>query len=46
MGCSLKQSEFKKSKQGTEFTYFSDEERNRYPFASDNDAEWFVCKTA
>lgn len=31
MGYSLKQSEFDKSKQGAEFTYFPDEEWNKYP---------------
>ena len=41
MGYSLKQSEFDKAKQGTEFTYFPDEEWNKYPFASEQDAKWF-----
>lgn len=39
MGYSLKQSEFNKSKQGTEFTYFPDEEWNAYPFASEQDTK-------
>lgn len=41
MGYSLKQSEFKKSKQGTEFTYFNEEEWNSYPFANEEDTKWF-----
>lgn len=41
MGYSLKQSDFTKSKQGTEYTYFKDEEWNSYPFASDEDTKWF-----
>lgn len=41
MGYSLKESEFDKSKQGTEFTYFPDEEWNKYPFASEQDTKWF-----
>lgn len=41
MGYSLKQSEFDKSKQGTEFTYFPDEDWNKYPFANEQDTKWF-----
>lgn len=41
MGYSLKQSNFKKEKQSTEFTYFPDAEWDRYPFASEQDAKWF-----
>lgn len=41
MGYSLKKSDFDKSKQGAEFTYFSDEEWNSYPFAGKEDAKWF-----
>ena len=41
MGYSLKQSEFDKSKQGAEFTYFPDEEWNKYPFASERNTRWF-----
>lgn len=41
MGYSLKQSEFDESKQGAEFTYFSEEEWSSYPFASEQDTKWF-----
>lgn len=41
MGYSLKKSDFSKEKQGCEFTYFSEDEWNRYPFASEQDTKWF-----
>ncbi|MGN0461520.1 MAG: hypothetical protein ACI4HZ_03670 [Ruminococcus sp.] len=41
MGYSLKQNDFDKSKQGAEFTYFSQEEWNSYPFASNEDEKLF-----
>ncbi len=41
MGYSLKQSAFDKVKQGAEFTYFTDEDWNRYPFASEQNTKWF-----
>lgn len=41
MGYSLKQRDFDKRKQGAEFTYFSDDEWNNYPFADEKDLEWF-----
>ena len=36
---SLNQSDFDKPKQGAEFTYFSEEEWNSYPFVSDEDTK-------
>lgn len=41
MGYSLKQSAFDKSKQSPEFTYFTDDEWNAYPFAGEQDTKWF-----
>lgn len=41
MGYSLKQSDFHPSKQGAEFTYFSEEDWNAYPFAGREDTTWF-----
>ncbi|MGN0571840.1 MAG: alpha-L-fucosidase [Candidatus Fimenecus sp.] len=41
MGYSLKQRDFDKAKHGGEFTYFSEEDWNSYPFASDEDTKWF-----
>lgn len=40
MGYSLKKSDLSKTKQGTEFTYFSEEEWNCYPFANEQDTKW------
>lgn len=41
MGYSLKQSDFYPSKQGAEFTYFSEEDWNSYPFAGRENTAWF-----
>lgn len=41
MGYSLRQADFTPDKQGTEYTYFSEEAWNAYPFVSADDAKWF-----
>lgn len=41
MGYSLRQSDFDSRKQGAEFTYFSDDAWNAYPFASQENTKWF-----
>ena len=44
MGYSLKKSDLSKTKQGTEFTYFSEEEWNCYPFVNEQEIRSFSAR--
>lgn len=41
MGYSLRECDRTPDKKGVEYTYFTEEEWNAYPFASEKDTEWF-----